>query len=68
MTETKKMVELTRATYDLLSSLKTKIELIVNLNRPRHKIPVSFDQIIRIAIEIKGLNDQLVDLQLEAGL
>lgn len=68
MTEEKKMVELTKATYDTLSSQKTKIEAIVNQNRPRHKIPVSFDQVIQLAVVIKGVNEQLEEIQLEAGL
>lgn len=67
MTETKKMVELTKATYDLLSIQKAKIEAIVNQNRPRHKIPISFDQTIQLAIVIKGVNEQLEDIQIEAG-
>lgn len=62
------MVELTKATYDQLSSQKTKVEAIVNQNRPRHKIPVSFDQIIQLAIVLKGVNEQLEQFILEAGL
>jgi hypothetical protein len=67
MTETEKMVKLSKATYDLLSTLKAKIEAIVNQNRPRHKIPISFDQTIQLAILIKGVNEQLEDIQIEAG-
>jgi hypothetical protein len=67
VSETKKMVELTKATYDLLSSQRAKIEAIVNQNRPRHKIPISFDQTIQLAIVIKGVNEQLEDIQIEAG-
>jgi hypothetical protein len=65
--ETKKMVELSKATYDLLSSQRAKIEAIVNQNRPRHKIPISFDQTIQLAIVIKGVNEQLEDIEIEAG-
>jgi hypothetical protein len=66
--ETKKMVELTKATYDLLSSQKAKIEAIVNQNRPRHKIPISFDQTIQLAILIKSVDQQLSEILIEAGL
>lgn len=68
MTETKKMVELTKATYDVLSTQRAKIETIVNQNRPRHKIPISFDQTIQLAILIKGVNEQLEEIIIEAGL
>ena len=68
MTETKKMVEFTKATYDRLSSIKGKIELIINQNRPRHKIPVSFDQTVQLLMVAKGVNEQLEIIIIDAGL
>lgn len=68
MNETKKMVEFTKATYDRLSTIKVKVEAIINQNRPRHKIPVSFDQTVQLAITFKGINEQLEDIIIEAGL
>lgn len=66
--EKKKMVELTKETYDLLSSQRAIVDAIVNQNRPRHKIPISYDQVIRLANVFKGVNEQLSDIQIEAGL
>jgi hypothetical protein len=68
MTEHKKMVELTKATYDLLSSQIIKVEAIVNVNRPKHKIAISFDQVIQLANIFKGVNEQLEDIQIQAGV
>lgn len=62
------MVEFTKATYDRLSTIKVKVEAIINQNRPRHKIPVSFDQIVQLAIGFKGVDEQLADIIIEAGL
>jgi hypothetical protein len=70
MTETAKkdMIKVGRPTYLTLSTMQTKIEAIVNQNRPRHKIPISFDQVIQICVCTKGVNEQLEEIQIEAGL
>ncbi len=68
MTENEKMIKVSKEVYDILSTQKAKVEAIINVNRPRHKIPIAFDQIIQLAIVLKGVNEQLEDIQIEAGL
>ena len=68
MTEDKETVKLSRQTYGTLSTITGKIKAIVNQNRPRNKIPISFDQTIRLCIDIRGVNEQLEAIQIEAGL
>ena len=68
MTEGKETVKLSRQTYDKLSTIMDKIKAIVNQNRPRNKIPISFDQTIQLCIDIRGVNEQLEAIQIEAGL
>jgi hypothetical protein len=68
MTEDKETVKLSRHTYDELSTITGKIKAIVNQNRPRNRIPISFDQTIQLCIHIRGVNEQLEQIQIEAGL
>ena len=68
MTEDKETVKLSRQTYDKLSTITGKIKAIVNQNRPRNKIPISFDQTIHLCIDIRGVNEQLEQIIIEAGL
>jgi regulatory protein YycI of two-component signal transduction system YycFG len=68
MTEDKESIKVSGQTYEKLATITGKIKAIVNQNRPRNKIPISFDQTIQLCIDIRGVNEQLEAIQIEAGL